>query len=217
MLDQKFFNRDAIEVAIELLGTVLTHYVNGIALRSRIIETESYFLHENGSHASLGFTEKRKALFMPPGTIYMYYARGGDSFNVSCKGKGNAVLIKSGVPLVEEDIPEAIKLMLRLNPQKNGKARKTNKLCSGQTLICKSLGIKVKEYDQRAFRKGKIEITESSNKCAEYIVTTRLGIPLGRDEHLWQRFIDKPYSKFCTSNPLSKRYWEEGIQFKTIN
>ena len=32
---------------------------------------------------------------MPPGTIYIYYARGGDSLNVSCGGDGNAVLIKS--------------------------------------------------------------------------------------------------------------------------
>ena len=28
----------------------------------------------------------------------MYYARGGDSFNISCAGEGNAVLLKAGIP-----------------------------------------------------------------------------------------------------------------------
>lgn len=51
-------------------------------------------------HVSLGFTEQRKALFMPPRTIYMYYARGRDSLNISCQGKRNAALIKSAIVFV---------------------------------------------------------------------------------------------------------------------
>ncbi len=39
----------------------------------------------------------------------------------------------------------------------------------------------------------------------EIIQTLRLGIPLGRHEHYWQRFIYKEYAKLCTSNPLTKR------------
>ncbi|MDV3444008.1 DNA-3-methyladenine glycosylase, partial [Pseudomonas otitidis] len=33
-------------------------------LSARIIETEAYYLAEKGSHASLGYTEKRRALFL---------------------------------------------------------------------------------------------------------------------------------------------------------
>ena len=102
--DTKFFDRDVQEVAKDLLGKVLEHLVDGVWLSVRIIETEAYYGQgqgDRGSHASLGFTDKRKALFMDPGTIYMYYSRGGDSLNFTCSGNsGNAVLIKSGYPLL---------------------------------------------------------------------------------------------------------------------
>lgn len=88
ILDSYFFDRDAQLVAQALLGKVLRHRVQGQWLEAQIIETEAYYLHDKGSHASLGFTQKRAALFMPAGTIYMYYARGGDSLNISCHGAG---------------------------------------------------------------------------------------------------------------------------------
>ena len=81
-----------------------------------------FFLGENdsASHASLGFTEKRKALFMDPGTIYMYYSRGGDSLNFTCSGNsGNAVLVKSGYPVLttnESQTDAMLQKMRQLNP-----------------------------------------------------------------------------------------------------
>ena len=94
-----FFNRDAVCVAKELLGKVIYSKYNDLWLTAQIIETEAYYLNDKASHASLGFTEKRKALFMPTGTIYMYFSRGSDSLNISYHGEGNAVLIKSGYPI----------------------------------------------------------------------------------------------------------------------
>ena len=102
-LPDSFYDRDAQVVARELLGKVIRHHCQGLWLSAMIVETEAYYLREKGSHASLGFTEKRKALFMAPATIYMYYARGGDSLNVSCRGAGNAVLIKAGCPYCDAD------------------------------------------------------------------------------------------------------------------
>ena len=89
------FNQDAQVLAQALLGKVIRIKHDELWLAARIIETEAYFLADKASHASLGYTEKRKALFMPAGTIYMYYARGRDSLNSSAQGEGNAVLIKS--------------------------------------------------------------------------------------------------------------------------
>lgn len=100
-LPDAFFNRDARQLARELLGKVVRHRVDGLWLSARIIETEAYYLEEKGSHASLGYTHKRRALFMDGGVVYMYYARGGDSLNFSAGGPGNAVLIKSGYPWVD--------------------------------------------------------------------------------------------------------------------
>lgn len=195
MLQQNFFARDAVLVAQELLGKVLRVKYKKIWLSALIIETEAYYINDKASHASLGYTEKRKALFMKPGTIYMYYARGGDSLNVSCLGEGNAVLIKAGFPLQEEQV---IKVMQRLNPARNGTRRPREKLCSGQTLLCKTLGLKVKIWDQKQFDQEKFYIDDISYRPTEVIRTKRLGIPVGRDEHLLYRFVDAKYVKFCT-------------------
>ena len=97
LLPDSFFDRDAQQLARELLGKVIRHRHNGLWLSAQIIETEAYYGVDKGSHASLCYTEKRKALFLDGGHIYMYYARGGDSLNFSAHGPGNAVLIKSGV------------------------------------------------------------------------------------------------------------------------
>ena len=90
-----FFNQDAVCVAKELLGKVIYSKYNDLWLTAQILETETYYLNDKASHASLGFTEKRKALFIPPETIYIYFSRGSDSLNISYHGEGNAVLIQS--------------------------------------------------------------------------------------------------------------------------
>ena len=144
ILRNSFFNQEPCSLAKQLLGKVIRRKYRQYWLSAQIIETEAYYLEEKGSHASLGFTEKRKALFMPPGTIYMYYARGRDSLNVSCKGKGNAVLIKSAFPYEDQlTHPAAIAVMQQLNPLPSGQLRSIQKLCRGQTLLCASLHLTV--------------------------------------------------------------------------
>ena len=139
-LPDSFFDRDAQILARELLGKVIRHRVGETWLSARIIETEAYYVAEKGSHASLGYTEKRKALFLDGGHIYMYYARGGDSLNFSAHGPGNAVLIKSAYPWVDELSGPASLAQMRLNnPDANGHPRPSQKLCAGQTLLCLSL------------------------------------------------------------------------------
>jgi DNA-3-methyladenine glycosylase len=199
MLKFDFFNRDAQCVAKELLGKVIYHQCHNIWLSAMIIETEAYYLIDKASHASLGFTEKRKALFMPAGTIYMYYARGGDSLNISCQGEGNAVLIKSGIIYPDQNPNlEALKIMLAQNPLRDGGTRTIERLCSGQTVFCRSLGLKVTEWNQQNFDERKFYITDVNYTPEKIIQTTRLGIPKGRDEYLPYRFIDAQYLKRCS-------------------
>jgi len=205
MLDESFFARDPQSVARDLLGKVI-RFRN---LSARIIETEAYYLKDKASHASLGFTEKRKALFMDPGTIYMYYARGGDSLNISCKGEGNAVLIKSACIL--EDDPN-IKIMQNNNPL-GEKPRKIERLCSGQTLLCKAMGIKVGDWDQKKFDYKKFYFKDIGLIPEKIVKCKRLGIPKGRDEHLLYRYIDFAKAKYCTKNILTARGAKEGVDY----
>ncbi|TNF38202.1 MAG: DNA-3-methyladenine glycosylase [Gammaproteobacteria bacterium] len=217
-LPQEFFDRDACTVARALLGKIIRRRYRRQWLAARIIETEAYYLEDRGSHASLGFTEKRKALFMPAGTIYMYYARGKDSLNVSCHGEGNAVLIKSAFPWEDAATGHhALATMQQLNPAADGSLRPLHKLCSGQTLLCQALALKVGDWDQQQFDLQRFYIDDAGIQPDRIIQTTRLGIPRGRDEHLHYRFIDYDYARYCTRNPLSKKAWIEGRDYRVLH
>lgn len=105
---------------MDLLGKVMRKRHGKHILSAMIIETECYYLTDKGSHASLGYTEKRKPLFMSAGTIYMYYARGKDSFNVSCKGEGNAVLMKGGMAYTDVISGGCTRYHARAQPSRGG-------------------------------------------------------------------------------------------------
>lgn len=200
-----FFDRDAQVVARDLLGKVLWHRLDGRWLGAALIEAEAYYRSEKASHASLGYTEKRAALFMPPGTIYMYYARGGDSFNVSCRGAGDAVLFKSAMPYTAFAGAEAmVAHMLARNPLPGGRARRPERLCAGQTLLCRSLGLRVPDWDRRAFDGARLCLTDVGTVPQRIIRTQRLGIPPGRDGHLPYRYVDHAHAAHCTRNPLRR-------------
>lgn len=205
MLDKAFFNQDSPALARALIGKVLRRRWQGQWLSARIIETEAYCLEERGSHASLGYTHKRRALFMEGGTIYMYYARGGDSLNFSAAGPGNAVLIKSAYPWIDPIAgPAALAVMQAENPDAQGGARPLSRLCAGQTLLCKSLALRVPEWDAGEFDPEVFFVDDVGEAPQTLIETTRLGITAGRDEHLPYRFVDPAYARHCTRNPLRR-------------
>lgn len=201
-LPDPFFDRDAQLVAQSLLGKVIRHRVGDLWLAARIIETEAYYFAEKGSHSSLGYTEKRRALFLDGGHIYMYYARGGDSLNFSAHGPGNAVLIKSAFPYTDAHSgPECLERMQQNNPDSQGRPRSLEKLCNGQTLLCRALGLKVPAWDGKRFDPQRFFVEDVGYAPEQIIQTTRLGIPIGRDEHLLYRFVDAAYARHCTRNP----------------
>lgn len=213
-----FFRQDALDVAKQLLGKILYHKVNGIWLSAQIIETEAYYQHDKASHASLGFTPKRKALFMPPGTLYMYYARGGDSLNFSCLGEGNAVLIKSAI--VYQDANTAAEMVARMqaNNPLAGRKRSLAKLCSGQTLVCRALGLKVASWDQKQLCAKQFQLRyHPQYQVTKIIQAKRLGIPKHRDPHYFYRLIDYNHAHQATQNPLRSRIWQEKLDYKIIH
>lgn len=214
MLNTDFFSRDACRVAQQLIGKVIRRKYKGKWLAARIIETEAYYLTDKASHSSLGFTDKRKAMFMLPGTIYMYYARGHASLNISCGNKGDAVLIKSAYPFIDEKSPQQnIEIMQQLNPAKNGSLRTIEKLCAGQTLLCRSLNLTVTEWDQKSFQYNCFYIEDIAQSPTKIIQTSRLGIHQDRDADLLYRFIDYDAAKYCSNNPLTKRTFKEGADY----
>lgn len=215
-LADSFFDRDARLLARELLGKVIRHRHGELWLSARIIETEAYYLAEKGSHASLGYTHKRRALFMDGGHIYMYYARGGDSLNFSAFGPGNAVLIKSAHPWLDQHSgPDSLAQMQANNPDAQGRARPAEKLCAGQTLLCKALGLRVPHWDGQRFDPQRLFVEDVGLRPAQIVQCPRLGIPSGRDEQLPYRFVDVAFARHCTRNPL-RRGQVPGLHFHLL-
>jgi len=102
-LPRKFFARDALTVAEDLVGTLLVVNRGGLLRAIRVVETEAYRGPEDAAcHARAGLTRRTRTLFGPPGHAYVFLVYGmHDCFNVVCfgEGKGHAVLIRAGEPV----------------------------------------------------------------------------------------------------------------------
>lgn len=216
MIGADFFDRDACAVARDLLGKVLRRRVEGGAvLSAAIVEAEAYYRDEKGSHASLGRTASREPLFMPPGTIYMYHSRAGDSLNVSCRGAGDAVLVKSARPFFDPLSPpdRTLPLLHRNCPAAGGGERPIERLCAGQTLLCRALSLKIKDWTGRPFDPAALYLEDVGYVPARVIVARRHGIPIGRDEHLPYRYVDEAHARSATVFPPVRRAEREGRDF----
>ncbi len=105
-LNQKFFNRNTVLVAQELLGKILVRKIPSTSLgqaakiiRARIMETEAYCgMKDLACHASKGLTERTKVMFGPAGYSYVYMIYGMYyCLNIVTEREGNpsAVLIRA--------------------------------------------------------------------------------------------------------------------------
>jgi DNA-3-methyladenine glycosylase len=99
-LPQKFFAREAAEVARALIGCAI---VNG-ERAGMIVETEAYIgPQDRACHARFGPTARTSVMFGPAGRSYVYLCYGvHDMFNIVTgpDGVGQAVLVRAVAPLV---------------------------------------------------------------------------------------------------------------------
>lgn len=119
-LPRSFYARDALVVARALVGTYLVvsrphdrrddaaKPGHGGPVRAvRIVETEAYRGPKDlACHARAGLTKRTRTLYGPPGHAYVFLIYGMyDCFNVVCfgEGKGHAVLVRAGEPVLGID------------------------------------------------------------------------------------------------------------------
>jgi DNA-3-methyladenine glycosylase len=125
-MDQNFFARDAVAVAVELLGTrVLVDGVGGL-----IVETEAYRKDDEASHSFRGPTAANAAMFGEPARAYIYRSYGLHwCLNFVC-APGSAVLIRALEPTHGQQVMAARRGVTA-----------ARKLCAGPGNLCRALAI----------------------------------------------------------------------------
>jgi DNA-3-methyladenine glycosylase len=102
-LPRRFYNRNTIIVAKELLGKYLIHQANGIKQIGKIVEVEAYLgAHDLAAHTARGLTNRTRIMFGPPGYAYVYLIYGMYyCMNVVTEGEGqgSAILLRALEPI----------------------------------------------------------------------------------------------------------------------
>jgi DNA-3-methyladenine glycosylase len=98
---RRFYDRPVLEVAQDLLGSLVAHSVGEqppVVLR--ITEVEAYAGgHDPASHAFRGPTPRNSVMFGPPGHAYVYFTYGMHfcvNLVVGPPGQASAVLLRAG-------------------------------------------------------------------------------------------------------------------------
>ena len=121
-LPRRFYDRDTIPVAQELLGKWLVHKSEGRERIGKIVEVEAYLgEHDLAAHSSKGLTARTKTMFGPPGFAYVYLIYGvHHCMNVVTEREGHAAAV----------------LLRAVEPVKNLEGR-----TQGPGLLCRALKI----------------------------------------------------------------------------
>ena len=154
ILDKKFYERETVTVAKQLIGKTLTRKIRGKKLSGIITETEAYRGKDDlASHASTKMTERNKVMFGPVGMSYVYFTYGMYfMLNVVAKSKrqnAGAVLIRGIFP------QEGIKTMV-----KNRGINDLNKITNGPAKITMAMDISMKENNIDMTKNSSIYISE---------------------------------------------------------
>src|SRR5262249_7030575 len=134
-LNRSFYQRSTIEVARDLLGTILLHG----ATSGRIVEVEAYLGEGDlAAHAASGPTNRNRVIFGPPGHAYVYFIYGMyECLNIVAEPAGVAgcVLIRALEPV------EGIATM----QERRRTARRVEDLANGPGKLTRALGITLKD------------------------------------------------------------------------
>ena len=165
LLPPKFFRRDAVEVARDLIGvTLLVHDVGGI-----IVEVEAYDQTDPASHSYEGrCTPRNRSMFGPAGHAYVYRSYGVHwCLNFVCgESLGGAVLIRALQPT------SGVELM----HQRRG-AVTDRQLCGGPGNLTQALGI-TGELDGKSLNAPPFKLVARAMPV-ELVCGQRIGITRG--------------------------------------
>ncbi len=205
VLPPEFYARPTLDVARDLIGTILESHAAGGVTSGRIVEVEAYLgLADPASHAYRGPTPRAAIMFGPPAVAYVYF-----SYGMHCcvnvvtepEGTAGAVLIRALEPLA------GIEVMTRRRAR--GRARagaghagrgsdpsrrppRPAELCGGPGRLCQALGIDL-SWNGASLAGPRLYLRPRTGPPPRVAVTRRVGIRAAAD--LPYRFVaeDSPY------------------------
>lgn len=187
VLPENFYQQPTIELAKNLLGSILVNETEEGTVSGIIVETEAYLgATDRAAHSFNNRRTKRtEIMFHTPGHVYTYQMHTHCLINVVSAEEGipQAVLIRAVEPYT------GMELMLKRRPVK-----KFQNLTSGPGKLTKALGITMQDYGSTFFEpplflaKGKPPEQIKSGK--------RIGIANSGEAK------DYPYRFFVPGNPF---------------
>jgi DNA-3-methyladenine glycosylase len=173
ILKRKFYERETLTVAGELLGKLLIHETKEGVTAGKIVETEAYLGPEDkASHAYGSLRTKRtEAQYGPKGHAYIYFVYGMyHCFNVTSgrtAGKPEAILIRALEPV------SGIEIMKKRRAISQGRAIN---LTNGPGKLCMAMGMSTKQNGADLCAPS-LHIDEGENiRKAEIVETTRINV-----------------------------------------
>ena len=186
-LPRKFYTRDVLLVAKELLGKIFVRKEKGVTLSGVIVEVEAYDGEiDEAAHTYIGRTKRNEIMFGVGGFFYVYFTYGAHfccNVVTGMEGKGTAVLIRAVEPL------EGEKIMIKNRFGRDLKSEKEKfNLTSGPGKVCQAFSI-TKEHYGIDLTGNEIFIINSRTLNEDEIgVSQRIGIK--KSVHLpWRFFI----------------------------
>jgi len=193
ILNKEFYKRDALIVAEELLGKVLVRKIDGVTIKSKIVETEAYIgAIDKASHAyNNRRTARTEPLFHEGGITYVYFIYGlYHCFNVISDEKdvASGILVRAVEPL--DNFNYLSKVRFNKEYDELTKVQKKN-LTNGPAKVCMALSINKDDNYKKLYCSKDLYIEDFMEENFEIVKTTRVGIDYAEEaiEFPWRFYI----------------------------
>jgi DNA-3-methyladenine glycosylase len=183
-LPRRFYDRDALDVAPELLNKLIVSTEAPERVVARLVEVEAYRgADDPGSHSYRGRTARNAVMFGRPGYLYVYFTYGMHWCANAVCGPGlqpHAVLLRAAVPIAGVDLIWA----------RRPKARRDRDLCSGPAKLAQAFVLD-RAHDGLDLTRSAIRIVDDGTPPpTQPGVSTRIGLAPGKgDEFPWRYYV----------------------------
>lgn len=178
-IPRSFYRRPTLDVARDLVGTVLVRRLRGRDIAGRVVEVEAYIGEDDPAcHAFHGRTARTDVMYGPPGHAYVYFTYGMHfMLNVVTEREGfpAAVLFRALQPLLG---------LSSMRERRRGAP--DSLLTNGPARLCAALGVDLR-LNRCDLTRGPLFLAEAQGPPPrESIVwTARVGIRDGLDR-IWR-------------------------------